>query len=126
MKIMSVDDSRMIRRLIGSAVSVVGFEMLEAGNGKQALEILETEYANVGLIMLDWNMPEMDGYECLLAIKADERFKHIPVMMCTTESERENVIKAIKAGAKSYVSKPFTPEDLVTKIMECLGQGLDL
>ncbi|NLH47488.1 MAG: response regulator [Myxococcales bacterium] len=126
MKILSVDDSRMIRRLIGSAISVMGFDVLEAGDGKQALAVLETEYPNVGLIMLDWNMPEMDGYECLVAIKADERFKHIPVMMCTTESERENVIKAIKAGAKSYVSKPFTPEDLVTKIMECLGQGLDL
>jgi two-component system, chemotaxis family, chemotaxis protein CheY len=126
MKVLSVDDSRMIRRLIGSAISVMGFEVLEAGDGKQALAVLETEYPNVGLVMLDWNMPEMDGYECLVAIKADERFKHIPVMMCTTESERENVIKAIQAGAKSYVTKPFSPEDLVTKIMECLGQGLDL
>jgi len=124
MKILSVDDSAMIRKIISRSISVLGFDLLEAGNGVEALAVLAEHYTETDLILLDWNMPEMDGFETLQRIKADERFKHIPVMMVTTEVERANVIKAIQAGAKNYLSKPFTPEDLTTKIMETMGLGL--
>ncbi len=124
MKILSVDDSAMIRKIIARSISVLGFDLLEAGNGVEALDVLEKNYTETDLILLDWNMPEMDGFETLQRIKADDRFKHIPVMMVTTEVERSNVIKAIQAGAKNYLSKPFTPEDLTTKIMETMGLGL--
>ena len=123
MKILSVDDSAMIRKIISRSISVLGFELLEAGNGVEALEVLEQHYSELSLILLDWNMPEMDGFTALQRIKADERFKDIPVMMVTTEVERSNVVKAIQAGAKNYLSKPFTPEDLTTKIMETMGLG---
>lgn len=126
MMILSVDDSAMIRKIIGRSVEVIGFQVLEAANGVQALELLKTHHTDISLILLDWNMPEMDGITTLQHLKADERFRKIPVMMVTTESERTNVVRAIQAGAKNYLNKPFTPEDLTAKIMESLGMGFDL
>lgn len=121
MKILTVDDSRMIRMIIVNTIKSMGYEALEAPNADKALEVLETESSEIKLILLDWNMPGMNGYELLQIIKTTDRYMHIPVMMVTTEGERKNVIKAIQTGAENYLTKPFTPEDLSTKILECLG-----
>ncbi|MCK9329576.1 MAG: response regulator [Candidatus Cloacimonetes bacterium] len=121
MKLLTVDDSRMIRMIIINTIKSMGFETLEAPNADVALEILETESENINLILLDWNMPGMNGFELLKIIKTTDKYKHIPVMMVTTEGERKNVIKAIQTGAENYLTKPFTPEDLSSKILECLG-----
>jgi len=120
-KILSVDDSATMRRIIGRAVAVLGFEFLEAENGVQALELLPRHASDLDLIILDVNMPEMDGFETLTRIKADERFRNIPVMMVTTEADRSRIVQAIQAGAVNYVTKPFNQEDLGTKIAQCLG-----
>jgi two-component system chemotaxis response regulator CheY len=124
MKILSADDSVMIRKVIKNAVEVLGYGFLEAKDGQEALDILEKEYADVGLILLDWNMPRLNGLEVLKKVKADDRLKTIPVMMVTTEVERAKVIEAISAGAKNYVMKPFSHEDLMTKIMQSMGMGV--
>lgn len=121
MKILTVDDSRMIRMIIINTIKSMGFEALEAPNADHALEILESSSDTVNLILLDWNMPGMNGFELLKIIKSTDKYKHIPVMMVTTEGERKNVIKAIQTGAENYLTKPFTPEDLSSKILECLG-----
>jgi two-component system chemotaxis response regulator CheY len=76
------------------------------------------------MILLDWNMPEMDGITLLKTLKADPNYRDIPVTMVTTESERVRVIDAIKSGAKNYVTKPFTQEQLIAKIQESLGMGI--
>jgi two-component system chemotaxis response regulator CheY len=123
MKILSVDDSRTMRQIIRNTVEVLGYDFYEAENGRQALNVLD-DRGTVDMILLDWNMPEMDGITLLKTLKADERYKNIPVTMVTTESERVRVIDAIKAGAKNYVTKPFTQEILISKIQECLGMGL--
>ena len=123
MRIMSVDDSKATRMFVGNAVEVLGFEFLQAEDGQDALNVLEKEGA-VDLILLDWNMPVMNGIEFLEKVKADDRFKHIPVTMVTTEIERHKVVQAVGKGAKNYVMKPFTQEDLIGKIMESLGMGL--
>jgi two-component system chemotaxis response regulator CheY len=120
MKILTVDDSRMIRVIIKNTIKSLGFDVVEAANADIALEVIE-ENQDVNLILLDWNMPGMNGYELLKILKNDDRYKHIPVMMVTTEGERKNVVKAIQAGAENYLTKPFTPEDLSTKVVECLG-----
>jgi len=125
MKILIVDDSRIMRRIISGAVGVLGYDFLEAGDGEIALSVLEKEVDDVGLVTLDWNMPNMDGLETLKAIKANPRFAHLPVLVITTEAEKERMIAAIQAGAKNYMCKPFTQPDLTTKIMECLGIGMD-
>ena len=123
-KILAVDDSKMMLRIISSTIEMLAFEPLKASHGKEAMELLEKESANVVLVLLDWNMPIMNGMETLEAIKADPRFSHIPVMMVTTEGEKKNVVRAIQAGAKHYLTKPFNQQDLATRIMECLGNGL--
>ena len=123
MRILSVDDSKATRMFVGNAVEVLGFEFLQAEDGQAALDLLEKEGA-VDLILLDWNMPVMNGIEFLEKIKSDDRYKAIPVTMVTTEIERHKVVQAVGKGAKNYVMKPFTQEDLIGKIMESLGMGL--
>ena len=123
-KVLSVDDSGVMRRIIGRTVDVLGYGFLQAGNGVEALEVLGQHHQEVALVILDVNMPEMDGFELLERIKADPQLQRIPVMMLTTESERSKIIQAIKAGAVNYICKPFTPEDLAVKITDSLGAGL--
>ncbi len=124
MKILSVDDSGIMRKIIRGAVDRLGYDFIEAADGQEALEVLNAHVNEVALVLLDWNMPVKDGYETLLEIKKNPVTQHIPVMMVTTEAEKANVIKAIQAGAKNYVSKPFQQEDLIVKMMETLGLGV--
>jgi len=125
MKILTIDDSRMIRLIIVNTVKSLGYDAIEAPNADKALEIIQEGYNDIGLILLDWNMPGMNGYDLLKILKTHDNYKNIPVMMVTTEGERKNVVKAIQSGADNYLTKPFTPEDLSTKILECLGKGVE-
>ncbi len=120
-RILSVDDSTTIRRIVGRVAATLGMEMDEAANGIEALAVLEKKGSEIALVVLDVNMPEMDGAETLAAMKKDPRFQSIPVMMLTTESERSRILDFIHAGAANYLVKPFTPDDLSAKIAACLG-----
>lgn len=120
-KILSVDDSATMRRMVGRVVATLGFDLLEAANGVEALELLRKHSGDVALVVLDVNMPELDGEQTLLEIKKDPAIQSVPVMMLTTESERNRVLGFIQAGAANYLMKPFSPEDLSTKIAGCLG-----
>ena len=124
MRILSVDDSQATRQFIKKAIDVLGFEFLEAGDGKEGLEVLQRENGNIDLILLDRHMPEMDGMEMLEAIKSNELFKNIPVTMVTVELERDEIQNAIMKGAKNYLVKPFTQENLIGKVMESLEMTL--
>lgn len=124
--ILAVDDSRMMIRLIRGAIEAMGYHPLEATNGRIALEVLEQHTGQVALILLDWNMPEMNGIETLRALKANPKLSHIPVMMVTTESEQAAVVEAIRTGASHYLTKPFAQQDLVLRMLECLGRGLEV
>jgi len=121
-KILSVDDSGTMRRIIGRAVQVLGHELLEAANGLEALQILAARADEIALVILDVNMPEMDGMETLVRIKADPALKGIPVMMLTTDSDRGRIIQAVQAGAANYLTKPFSQDDLLAKIASCLQE----
>ncbi len=120
-KILSVDDSATMRRIVGRVATTLGMETAEASNGVEALAVLEQQYSEIALVVLDVNMPEMDGAETLRAIKEDPRFQSIPVMMLTTESERTRILDFIHGGAANYLVKPFSPDDLAAKIAACLG-----
>lgn len=97
MRILAVDDSLIIRQIIKAAADSLKYEFLEAQNGLRAIEVLEEVKGEVGLILLDWNMPKMNGYELLKALSANKEYKSIPVMMVTTESQKDNILMAIKA-----------------------------
>ena len=124
MRILSVDDSKTTRDVVRNVIDVLGFEFLEASDGKEALDVLEREKGKVDLVLLDVNMPVMDGIDTLKAMKDDARFKDVPVTMVTMEIERDTVVKAVECGARNYLMKPFTQEELVGKIMESLGLGV--
>lgn len=121
MRILSVDDSAATRYFIKKAVDVLGFEFLEAADGEEGLEILARENGMIDLILLDRHMPVMDGMAMLKELKAHEKFKAIPVTMVTVEVEREEIQKAIAGGAKNYLIKPFSQENLIGKILESLN-----
>lgn len=121
-KILFADDSPVIKKMVKRAIEPAGFEMLEANDGKEALKVLEGAYGEIKLVISDWNMPNMNGFELLTAIKADARFKHLPVLMLTTEGEKANINKAIKAGAANYMLKPFNAPDLLKKVMQSIGR----
>ena len=120
--ILSVDDSRLIRKIMTGPIQALGYDILEASDGLECLDQLHAHPEEVELVLLDCNMPNLDGMETLKAIKADPALSSIPVMIVTTEGEREKMIRAIKAGASQYLTKPFTEDDLLTKMMECLPQ----
>lgn len=121
MKILSADDSAIMRRIIKGAIDVLGYEFVEAVDGLDALEKIEEHYKSLSLILLDWNMPGLDGFSVLKKVKHDTRFQHIPVAMITTESEKTKIAQAVQNGAINYIVKPFSQEDLITKILESLG-----
>ena len=124
MKILSIDDSEVMRAIIANAGEVIGTETIGVETAEEGLDVLERESANISLILLDYNLPGINGLECLLKIRAEPRWKNIPVMMVTTETDRAVIVKAIQSGADNYLAKPFSPEDLTTKIMETLESGI--
>jgi two-component system chemotaxis response regulator CheY len=125
MKILAVDDSMLVRRIVASSSSVIGAECVGAPDGLIALGALEADPVGFSLVCLDWNMPNMNGLEFLTRIRADERWKSLPVLMLTTEGSRDAIITAIKAGATAYMTKPFFEKDLQARMLDCLGLGFE-
>ncbi len=123
MRVMLIDDSSTMRKIQKRVL--VGMdkfdEIIEAGNGKEALELLKQYDYDFGFVMCDINMPEMSGMETLRAIRGNPKTAKLPVIMCTSVAEKSQVLDAIKAGASNYVVKPFRPEDLQSKIDAVLG-----
>ncbi|MCL0067237.1 response regulator [Thermodesulfovibrionales bacterium] len=114
-KVLVVDDFPTMRRIIKNLLKQIGFEHIEeAENGTQALNKLKND--SFGLVVSDWNMPEMNGITFLRNTRQSEDFKGIPFLMVTAEAEKEKVIEAVKAGVDSYIVKPFTSEILKEKI----------
>jgi two-component system chemotaxis response regulator CheY len=120
--ILVVDDSVTMRRIIKNTLLKLGFKnFLEAGNGVEALDVMAKSKDSVDLILLDWNMPEMDGLEFLKVVKSSDEYREIPILMVTTEAAKDDILTALKHGVNNYVVKPFTPETLKTKVFKLLG-----
>ncbi|WP_170114600.1 chemotaxis response regulator CheY [Pelagibaculum spongiae] len=115
MNILVVDDFSTMRRIIKNLLRDLGFTKIEeADDGLTALPILQT--GRIEFLVTDWNMPGMQGIDLLKEVRADERLKHIPVLMVTAEAKREQIIMAAQAGVNGYVVKPFTAVTLKEKI----------
>jgi two-component system, chemotaxis family, chemotaxis protein CheY len=111
-----VDDSRAMRAILSKTLAESGFEVLQSSNGKEALDTLAREGASIALVLLDWNMPEMTGIEVVERVRANAAFQATRLVMVTTETEVEQMVRALEAGADEYVMKPFTREALEDKL----------
>jgi two-component system, chemotaxis family, chemotaxis protein CheY len=118
MKILIVDDSSAMRMILRKMLTDLGASTSEAANGLEALKHLEGPEIPDALLV-DWAMPEMDGYELLLQVRARPEYDAIKVIMVTSESRPESVQKALAGGADEYVMKPFTVEALDDKLILC-------
>jgi two-component system, chemotaxis family, chemotaxis protein CheY len=119
-KALIVDDSRTIRSILRRIMTEIGYETCEAGDGKQALEVLETEKGAVSVMLADWNMPEVNGFDLLLQARQRPELASLKVIMVTTEAELGHMASALQAGANEYVMKPFT-KDVILEKLDLIG-----
>lgn len=122
MRALVIDDSRTVRLIVGNILRELGMTVLEAADGRQGLEQLH-QNPDVELILVDWNMPVLNGLDFIRAVRSDRAHDPVRIMMVTTETESEQVVRALEAGANEYVMKPFTRDVLVAKLslLDVLG-----
>ncbi len=114
------DDSPAIRKIVSGMLGELGFEVEEAANGLEALEICRARRPDI--LLLDWNMPVMDGFECLAALGGLDAAARPQVIFCTTGAEAGPIVRAMAAGASEYLVKPFD-RDLLSQKVQALGFG---
>jgi len=119
MRALVVDDSSAMRALLRMTLKKRGFEVAEAKHGREALAVLAAN-GEFDLILIDWNMPEMNGLELLQHIRSEPRHNQTQVMMVTTETGMDQMSEALSAGANDYIMKPFT-FDVVADKLQLLG-----
>jgi len=122
MKALVVDDSRAMRAMLRRTVAGLGFEVLEAEHGQDALDLLERtdDASDVAFALVDWNMPVMDGLTFVRSVREDRRWDRLPLVMVTSETSPRHVYEALKAGADEYAMKPVT-DDVIRGKLGMLG-----
>jgi two-component system chemotaxis response regulator CheY len=119
MRALILDDSRAMRMILRRIMHAAGFEVVEAADGRQGLDVHSAgPLPDVALV--DWNMPGIDGLSFVKAVRDDPAYRQMTLMMVTTESEHDQVVRALAAGAHEYIIKPFTADAVVDKL-ELLG-----
>ena len=125
--VLVVDDSAAIRKILQRVLRQTGMAIhtiYEAGDGQEALTLLGTQ--KVDLVLSDINMPKMDGLQLLASLKASDQWRHIPVVMITTEGGETKVGEAVRLGAAGYVRKPFTADQIKEKLAGIIEPALPL
>jgi len=115
MNALVIDDSRAIRLILGRMLRELGMDVAEAANGRLALDLLD-DGLDPGVVLVDWNMPEMTGIEFVAAVRQPPYLSTARIVMVTTETELPQVMQALGAGADEYVMKPFTKESIFEKL----------
>jgi len=105
-----------MRMILSKTLAESGFEVMQAANGREAIEIMDREGPAIGLVLLDWNMPEVTGIEVVETLRSQKTFNTVRLVMVTTETEIEQMARALEAGADEYVMKPFTRDALEDKL----------
>ncbi|WP_204451597.1 response regulator [Actinokineospora baliensis] len=111
-----IDDSRAMRKILRGLLADLGYEVLEAGNGREALDLLQSTGRVPDLALVDWNMPIMTGLEFVIEVRKITEMRQMTLMMVTTESEHGQIVRALAAGAHEYVIKPFTRDGIIDKL----------
>lgn len=117
--ILSVDDSKSIRDMIAFTLQPRGYEVIGAGDGLEGLAALSAHAVN--LVVCDLNMPNMNGIEMIRKVREDRRFDGLPIVMLTTEAQKEKMKEAKDAGATGWIVKPFDEEKLVSVVGKLIG-----
>jgi two-component system chemotaxis response regulator CheY len=115
MRALVIDDSRTVRMIIGQILREIGMEVVEAADGVEALEQMKSD-PSIELLLVDWNMPRMNGFDFLRAIRSEHSFDAARIIMVTSESQAQQVTRALAAGADEYLMKPFNKEVLLAKL----------
>lgn len=115
-KAMVIDDSKAVRMILTRSLNKLGYEVCTAADGKEALATLEQQAPDVDFFLVDWNMPEVSGLEFVQRLRRMPTYAGVPLMMVTTETEIDQMIRALDAGANEYVMKPFTDEIIADKL----------
>jgi len=115
MKALVIDDSRTMRRIVAGILEGLGFDVVQAAHGQEALDLLEGGL-QVDLACIDWNMPVMDGLTFVSEVRAQTRWRGITLVMVTTESEHGQIVRALAAGAHEHIINPFTPDAIRDKL----------
>jgi two-component system chemotaxis response regulator CheY len=110
-----IDDSRATRAVLRSILGSLGFDVTEAGDGREGLRSLG-QIRRPDLVLVDWNMPVMDGIAFLRAVRAEAGYADLPLLMVTTEGDVARITQALEAGASEYVMKPFDREVMLDKL----------
>lgn len=111
-----IDDSKAMRSIVGRILTKLGYRLLEAGNGRDGLALLHKHGKQIDIVVVDWNMPVMNGLEFVKEVRADKTYEATPIMMCTTESHPAQMARAMLAGVDEFLMKPFSEEEFVAKI----------
>jgi two-component system chemotaxis response regulator CheY len=111
-----IDDSRAMRMILRRVVLKLGFDAVEAGDGRAALDLIADLPEVPDLALVDWNMPIMNGLEFVVAARADPELRRMSLVMVSTEGERSQIVRALAAGAHEYVIKPFTEQAMIEKL----------
>ncbi len=120
MKVLVADDSMLTRKIVIRYLAPRGDTVVEASNGGEVIDFLNKGQDRPDLILMDWNMPVLDGYQVLTMLQKDNRYGDIPIVMLTSESDDLNRKKALDAGARGYITKPFNADDLLTVVDDIL------
>jgi two-component system chemotaxis response regulator CheY len=115
-KALVVDDSRSVRIILSRMLKELGWEVVQASNGQEALDAMALQGPSVELALVDWNMPVMTGLEFVRQLRTEPLYRDVRLMMITTETEIEQVSLALDAGANEYMMKPFTREAVEDKL----------
>jgi two-component system, chemotaxis family, chemotaxis protein CheY len=117
MRVLVIDDSRTMRSLLARQLRGLGYEVLQAGDGEEALRVLEEAGDDLPVLAtVDWNMPVMDGLTFVQRVRSRKEWRSMALMMVTTESEHDQIVRALAAGAHEYLLKPFTAEAFLDKL----------
>ncbi|MCK4303692.1 MAG: response regulator [Candidatus Eisenbacteria sp.] len=123
MKILAAEHSNSMHQVLRGASQVLGHGILKAHDAREVMEILPAHYPDIALIVLDWALPGVDGSEMLPWIKGDARFAQIPVMVLLSDEDSAAAIEAYQLGASECLVRSSTEQDLVTRMLECIGRA---
>ncbi len=115
MRALVIDDSRAMRRIVEGILTGLGYEVRQAGDGREALDVLDSGWLP-DLATVDWNMPVTDGLQFVSAVRSNPAWRSLTIMMVTSESEQTQIVKALAAGAHEYLIKPFTADAIRDKL----------